>query len=554
MSHRLFFSYNRPANVDNHYVVGAGVGSKSRFVRSALRRRSSNNAQGKPCCSVMPKTMDNISSKTDEKNKCTYGMVWNDCGSACTATCDDPTPLCTKQCVAKCECPMGQYLEGGICITSDKCPMREDMLTGAESSTSGCPPDWTQIREASFCCLTTMMDPSGCTDINAACYLHGTDFKTLCPDSSMVNCDDVKYKCDTTAGKCLPSLQGTTSLEDCSCEHNSFKCDTSTAKNVDGSAPAFVDGNLADVVFWKQNFPKPENLSKCTATETITQCISARGQTPAFKTGYAWLSDTNPSTGLAYTKSSLSSIELAKVWILATHGLSKTWDSGDTVHGGWPTCSRALSTAGMESGAHIPPINEWDGHFYQGSGCAIGSRGGCWQASNHQPDICTDYTNPFCAALQAWGHNAGASLTPSSCDTKTPGSKATSCTVDQLRTYTGGLTGDGNNQGCHFGALCYGWNATGWNSPLYGALFRQCTENYANIGKPYTQVPACNQPSKAGEEPKYNCQIAECACQIALQELQADPEYQSITFNTDILSDQGYTMFKDACSQGPIVR
>jgi hypothetical protein len=50
MSHRLFFTYNKPGNIENHYVVGSGVGSKSRFVRSALRRRSSNNAQGKPCC------------------------------------------------------------------------------------------------------------------------------------------------------------------------------------------------------------------------------------------------------------------------------------------------------------------------------------------------------------------------------------------------------------------------------------------------------------------------------------------------------------------------
>ena len=50
MGHRLFFTYNNPANVNVHYVVGAGVGSKSRSVRSALKRKASNNAQGKPCC------------------------------------------------------------------------------------------------------------------------------------------------------------------------------------------------------------------------------------------------------------------------------------------------------------------------------------------------------------------------------------------------------------------------------------------------------------------------------------------------------------------------
>jgi hypothetical protein len=51
MSRRLLFTNNRPVNIDNHYVVGAGVGRQSSFVRSALRRNSSNNAQGIPCCS-----------------------------------------------------------------------------------------------------------------------------------------------------------------------------------------------------------------------------------------------------------------------------------------------------------------------------------------------------------------------------------------------------------------------------------------------------------------------------------------------------------------------
>ena len=36
--------------LDNHYVVGSGVGRHSASARSALRRRANNNAQGKPCC------------------------------------------------------------------------------------------------------------------------------------------------------------------------------------------------------------------------------------------------------------------------------------------------------------------------------------------------------------------------------------------------------------------------------------------------------------------------------------------------------------------------
>lgn len=48
------FKLNRPAQVENHYVVGSGVGGKSMFARRALRRRASNNAQGEPCCMPRP--------------------------------------------------------------------------------------------------------------------------------------------------------------------------------------------------------------------------------------------------------------------------------------------------------------------------------------------------------------------------------------------------------------------------------------------------------------------------------------------------------------------
>lgn len=34
----------------------------------------------------------------------TQNLVWNECGSACTPTCAEPAPMCTMQCVARCEC------------------------------------------------------------------------------------------------------------------------------------------------------------------------------------------------------------------------------------------------------------------------------------------------------------------------------------------------------------------------------------------------------------------------------------------------------------------
>ena len=37
---------NKVGNNRNNYVVGSYIGTQSRFVRSALKRKSSNNSQG----------------------------------------------------------------------------------------------------------------------------------------------------------------------------------------------------------------------------------------------------------------------------------------------------------------------------------------------------------------------------------------------------------------------------------------------------------------------------------------------------------------------------
>jgi hypothetical protein len=166
MSSRLRFTNNRPANTDNHYVVGSGIGSKSRFVRSALRRRSSNNAQGKPCCSSK--------NKIHENKSCLNGMVWKECGSACTPTCDNTTPICTEQCVERCECPQGHVLHGGKCVDVNTCEISEPpTLGGSEPPTLGESSDVScgalggnYIKDSDgnktrYCC--TSIDSSGCT-------------------------------------------------------------------------------------------------------------------------------------------------------------------------------------------------------------------------------------------------------------------------------------------------------------------------------------------------------------------------------------------------------
>ena len=61
MSGRLIFTRQTKQDVDNHYVVGAGVGSPSRFARQALRRRASN------------------SQRVDSKGK----KVWGPCQGFC---------------------------------------------------------------------------------------------------------------------------------------------------------------------------------------------------------------------------------------------------------------------------------------------------------------------------------------------------------------------------------------------------------------------------------------------------------------------------------------
>lgn len=60
--------------------------------------------------------------------QCAAGQVWNSCGSACTPSCGDPYPFCTKQCVARCECAVSksnglkQVVNAeGVCVDQVQC-------------------------------------------------------------------------------------------------------------------------------------------------------------------------------------------------------------------------------------------------------------------------------------------------------------------------------------------------------------------------------------------------------------------------------------------------
>ncbi|KAK2183272.1 hypothetical protein NP493_316g02022 [Ridgeia piscesae] len=62
---------------------------------------------------------------------CPFGQVWTTCGSACTATCRNPTPECIKMCVPRCECmPEYPILHKGRCIKLEDCPQRLQPFQG----------------------------------------------------------------------------------------------------------------------------------------------------------------------------------------------------------------------------------------------------------------------------------------------------------------------------------------------------------------------------------------------------------------------------------------
>ena len=53
------------------------------------------------------------------------GQVFNECGSACPPNCTTPNPICTRQCVPRCECPRGTVINEltNTCVRTNKCPL-----------------------------------------------------------------------------------------------------------------------------------------------------------------------------------------------------------------------------------------------------------------------------------------------------------------------------------------------------------------------------------------------------------------------------------------------
>ena len=324
------------------------------------------------------------------------------------------------------------------------------------------------------------------------------------------------YNCNNNNCEESKSGSGTFNTID-ECNSKCVKIPTDNCSTSPQIQPSFPKGSFTDDI--NKHYPSSSDLN--TSWED------------RLKTTY--IKETPENIGVDINKQ-IDTIELAKIWIVSTHGLTKKWNNGETVEGGFPTCSRAISTATAESGGNAPKTNSYDAGYYGTKGGCGDPAGGCWQTSNPQTEICNYTANPFCSALQAWGHKTGkGGISSTSCDDSN-GNEASSCTVEKL-------TKTGINPGCHFGAICYGSSSSGWNSPPRAAMFRLCSEGTSSIPFSKTLPGACNPYTDV----KTSCEIAECSCKIALQELKE--QYKDISFK-EVAEDNGYTEFKTACNNG----
>jgi len=87
--------------------------------------------------------------------------VLKGCGTACEATCAEPSPLCTKECITnQCECAKGSIRQsaGGPCIAKSECPQRCSGTTCRE------------CLEEKGCAFTTGECMEGCLVADAPCW------------------------------------------------------------------------------------------------------------------------------------------------------------------------------------------------------------------------------------------------------------------------------------------------------------------------------------------------------------------------------------------------
>jgi len=160
-----------------------------------------------PVCTL--KFCEQNANQSSRCTKCSSNFEWNDCGSICTKTCDDPSPICIGECYPRCECPKNKpILLNGVCVAYNICT--------AHINSTVCPKD-----------CSTYFD--GCNFCN--CYANGSMSCTpnVCTQYSQPYCASCKSNLEwTTCGSsCTPTCSNTSlscndskCVEKCQCPSN----------------------------------------------------------------------------------------------------------------------------------------------------------------------------------------------------------------------------------------------------------------------------------------------------------------------------------------------
>ena len=218
---RLYFLYNRPAAMDNHYIVGAGVGAKTRFARSALRRRANNNAKGKPCCSSKAnKTTTTVSGPLDNISSTSPGEEVQ-------------------------EIDQSGHI-GMVHLQETPVPIIDDNIVGSDGNTSGCV-NGQYIVDGNgdntiYCCNNDFWDGTGCT----------TNSKdNICKDLSANN---------HTNPECLNSR----GYEDCTTEPRTCIGSDCSGEQFDTDEQTTLEPRFAKIFYGQNSMPTlQKDISGC---------------------------------------------------------------------------------------------------------------------------------------------------------------------------------------------------------------------------------------------------------------------------------------------------
>lgn len=130
-------------------------------------------------------------SECDSEEKCPPGSIFNECGSACQPTCQNPnsSDVCTEQCVPTCEC-------------EDKCMVINE-VNGQCTNIKQCPTDTCSANETWNDCATATTCEKTCQNENAAIKCPKVDNK-ICVSRCECNKGFIR---DGESGKCIKPLE-----------------------------------------------------------------------------------------------------------------------------------------------------------------------------------------------------------------------------------------------------------------------------------------------------------------------------------------------------------